>query len=184
MRLSLKAGEIDSAREECHAALDGLTGREAPILVYQAHLLMGEIEERAGSLEAAEHHYQISKQVLETLRGRLHGEELKISFMKNRFEAYENLIGLCLARDATAASQEEAWSYMEQAKSRSLLDLVSRPVSSAPVEDMGKSHLVRRIRDLREQLNWYYHRIEAEQLGQVPASDKRLAGAPGSGGEQ
>jgi CHAT domain-containing protein len=63
---------------------------------------------------------------------------------------------------------------MEQAKSRSLLDLVSRPVGAAPVEDMGKSKLVRRIRDLREQLNWYYHRIEAEQLGQVPASDKRL----------
>jgi len=112
--------------------------------------------------------------VLETLRGRLHGEELKISFMKNRFEAYENLIGICLARDTTAGTQEKAWMLMEQAKSRSLLDLVSRSVSSAPVEDMGKSGLVRRIRDLREQLNWYYHRIEAEELGQVPASDKRL----------
>ncbi len=174
VRLALKAGEFAAARTDCRTAVEGLTGKEAPILVYQAHLLMGEMEERAGDLEAAERHYLAAKEVLETLRGRLHGEELKISFMKNRFEAYENLISLCLARDAAGDSQLHAWSYMEQAKSRSLLDLVSRPISTAPVEDMGKSHLVRRIRDLREQLNWYYHRIEAEQLGQVPASDKRL----------
>lgn len=174
VRLAQKAGELDSAREECQTALSSLTGREAPILVYQAQLLMGEIEERAGNLDAAEHHYLAAKQVLETLRGRLHGEELKISFMKNRFEAYENLIGLCLARSDSSTAQEKAWGLMEQAKSRSLLDLVSRPVTPAPVEDMGKSGLVRRIRDLREQLNWYYHRIEAEELGQAPASDKRL----------
>jgi len=30
--------------------------------------------------------------------------------------------------------------------------------------DAGQSELVRRIRDLREELNWYYHRIELEQL--------------------
>lgn len=174
VRLSVKAGETDSAREECQAAIRNLTGKEAPILVYQAYLVMGEIEELIGDLDAAEHHYQVAKHVLETLRGMLHGEELKISFMKNRFEAYENLINLCLARGASATAQEKAWSYMEQAKSRSLLDLVSRPVSSAPVEDMGKNHHVRRIRDLREQLNWYYHRIEVEDLGHVPASDKRL----------
>lgn len=174
VRLSLKAGEAHAAREECLAAIAGLTGKEAPILVYQAHLLMGGIEERAANTQAAEHHYLAAKQVLETLRGRLHGEELKISFMKNRFEAYESLIHLCLARDSTAAWQEQAWNYMEQAKSRSLLDLVSRPITSAPPEDMGKSNLVRRIRDLREQLNWYYHRIEAEQLGQAPPSDQRL----------
>jgi CHAT domain-containing protein len=39
---------------------------------------------------------------------------------------------------------------------------------------VGKSNVVWRIQDLREQLNWYYHRIEVEELGNVPASDKRL----------
>ncbi len=174
VRLSLKAGDAPAAREECHAALAGLTGREAPILVYQAHLVMGEIEESRGDINAAEHHYLVAKHLLETLRGRVHGEELKISFMKNRAEAYENLINLCLARGTTTDAQKQAWSYMEQAKSRSLLDSVSRQVSPAQVEDMSKSHLVQQIRGLREQLNWYYRRIEAEQLGQEPASEKRL----------
>jgi len=30
--------------------------------------------------------------------------------------------------------------------------------------EAGQSDLVRKIRDLREELNWYYHRIELEQL--------------------
>src|SRR5260370_15023895 len=33
-----------------------------------------------------------------------------------------------------------------------------------PATEPGQSELVRRIRDLREELNWYYHRIELEQL--------------------
>jgi len=38
----------------------------------------------------------------------------------------------------------------------------------------GQSELVRRIRDLREELNWYYHRIELEQLRPEESSSKRL----------
>jgi len=38
--------------------------------------------------------------------------------------------------------------------------------------DTGQSELVRRIRDLREELNWYYHRIELEQLRPEESSSK------------
>src|SRR5439155_19081517 len=38
----------------------------------------------------------------------------------------------------------------------------------------GQSDLVRRIRDLREELNWYYHRIELEQLRPEEQSHQRL----------
>jgi CHAT domain-containing protein len=40
--------------------------------------------------------------------------------------------------------------------------------------DAGQSELVRRIRDLREELNWYYHRIEFEQVRPEESSLKRL----------
>jgi CHAT domain-containing protein len=45
---------------------------------------------------------------------------------------------------------------------------------SLPLGNAGQSKLVRRIRDLREQLNWYYHRIELEQLRPEESSSKRL----------
>jgi hypothetical protein len=94
--------------------------------------------------------------------------------MSNRFDVYESLVNLCVTR-AGPKDLEEAWTYMEQAKSRSLLESISRwesPAVRPPPE--GESELARRVRDLREQLNWYYHRIEIEELAQAPALDKRL----------
>src|ERR1700754_4242212 len=35
---------------------------------------------------------------------------------------------------------------------------------NAPVPKLGQSELVHKIRELREELNWYQHRIELEQL--------------------
>ena len=178
-RLSLKRGLIDEARRSCDAALGLLKGLEAPVLDYQAQFLMGQIEESIGNVNAAYRWYLAAHTVLETLRGGLRGEELKISFMKNRLEVYENLVNLCLNRHPP--SPEEAWGYMEQAKSRALRDLVHRRGHPLPPVDPGQSDLVRRVRDLREELNWYYHRIEAEQLradaGSAQQVERLRAGA-------
>jgi CHAT domain-containing protein len=76
---------------------------------------------------------------------------------------YEHLVEICLARGDTAPI-EEAFSYIEQAKSRSLMDLFLRPAPTIADEQPGQSDLVRSIRDLREELNWYYNLIEREQL--------------------
>jgi len=46
----------------------------------------------------------------------------------------------------------------------------------------GQSSLVRRIRELREDLNWYYHRIELEHLGADNNAENRI-GAASSAGE-
>lgn len=173
-RLCLRSGDLPAARQECANALGQLEPIEAPTLFYQAQLLMGEIEAAARNSDEAYRYYQAAREALETLRSGLHHEELKIAFMKNRLEVYENLVGLCVTRDSSRASAEEAWSYMEQAKSRSLRDLITRHAHPLPPTDSAKSELLHRIRYLREQLHWYYHRIELEQLGQEHPSEKRL----------
>jgi CHAT domain-containing protein len=174
-RLSLKTGEIETAREHCQAAFRDLAGKEVPILVYQTHLVTGQIEEVVGNLQAARHHYRAAKEALETLRVGVHGEELKISFLKNRLEVYESLVDLCLAANSSPAAQEEAWSYVEQAKSRYLLELIVRRMNpDLPAGKGEESGMARRIVALREQLDWFYHRIEVEQFGQAPSSDERL----------
>jgi len=53
---------------------------------------MGQVQEAVHNLQEAQSHYQLAKETLEALRGEVHGEELKISFVKNRLEVYENLI--------------------------------------------------------------------------------------------
>jgi CHAT domain-containing protein len=173
-RLSLKTGELETARQECENALASLSGKEMPILAFQAHLVMGQVEEAVHHFPEAQRHYRIAKEVLEGLRGEVHGEELKISFVKNRLEVYENLVDLCLASDGGRDAQAEAWTYMEAAKSRGMLELIVQRVNRVAPENIEQGGVQGKLHELREQLNWYYHRIEVEQLGQVAASDERL----------
>ena len=172
-RFSLKANKIVAARRECQLALRKLSRKPMPILQYQGHLVMGQIEEAAKNLPAAQRHYHLAKSMIDSLRNSVRGEELKIAFLSNRLELYEHLVDTCLGQRSTQATQEEAWTYMEQAKSRNLLEIVApQPGRSAAKRD--RTNGARQVSHLREQLNWYYHRIEAEQLGQAPATDKRL----------
>jgi CHAT domain-containing protein/tetratricopeptide (TPR) repeat protein len=173
-RLSLKAGEPEAARPECEAALKGLTGRDTHVLSYQAHLVMGQVEEAASNLVAAKNHYRTAKESIEMLRSGLHGEELKISFLRNRLEVYENLVDLSLTPGATSEDLAEAWTCMEQSKSRCLLERTARRVDPAVSSKTKDTGTTLRIVNLREQLNWYYHRIEVEQLAQAPARGERL----------
>lgn len=172
-RISLNAKKVGAARKECHTALRELSRKPKPILLYQAHLVMGKIEEAAQNTREARRHYHLAKSVIDTLRSGVRGEELKISFMSNRLEVYEHLVEICLALGSSQAAQGEAWTYMEQAKSRTLLETIARQPSPGAANRQRKNG-TRQVNDLREQLNWYYQRIKAEQLGQVPATNRRL----------
>ena len=81
---------------------------------------------------------------------------------------------LYVSGDGTDTSAEEAFACMEAAKSRSMIEMIFQSGQSLPLGDAGQSDLVRRIRDLREELNWYYHRIELEQLRPEERSHQRL----------
>jgi len=174
-RLALKAGEVAAARRQCQAALAQLGGQPTPILVYQAQLVMGQIEEAVGNLEEAAVCYRASREVLEKLRSGLHGEELKISFLENKVEVYESLVSLYLAREPRRNDKEEAWACMESAKSRCLMELIVSGVKPKPSDQTVATGTALRIATLREQLNWHYHRLEVEELAQVPASNGRLS---------
>ena len=94
--------------------------------------------------------------------------------MKNRLEVYESLVELCLLAKNKPDSTEESFRYIEMAKSRSLAELLMRSGPALPVADGGHSDLVRRIREMREELNWYYRRIELEQLRAEEPSPERI----------
>jgi CHAT domain-containing protein len=60
------------------------------------------------------------------------------------------------------------------AKSRSLAELLVHHAQALPETAQGQSGLVRRIREMREELNWYYRRIEIEQLRPDSPSPERI----------
>jgi len=170
-RITLRMGDAALAKQHCQAALADLGNLDSPTLLYQAEFLMGEVERATGNEDAAYVAYGRARAAVERLRSSLRGEELKIAFFENKLEVYENLVGICLRRPNSFA---EAFEYIEQAKSRTLIDLLNQPVHVPAEADPGQSDLVRSIRNLREELNWYYNLIEREQLRPEERSQERV----------
>ena len=79
-----------------------------------------------------------------------------------------------MARRGRADSRRPS-RYVEQAKSRTLFDLMFQPVHALAREEGSESQLAHAIRELREELNWYYHLVELEQLRPGDQSDERLS---------
>jgi len=172
-RIAERMGDLQLARKECTRALERVANLESPSLHFQAQFLMGQILQGLGDSAAAYSAYQHARTELETLRSSVRGEELKISFMKNRLEVYECLVELCLNESGRAGGAEEAFQFIELAKSRSLAEILLHPGATFAATDEGQSGLVRRIREMREELNWYYRRIEKEQLSaEAPSTDR------------
>lgn len=173
-QIAFQVDDLRGADQETRAAIAKLSGLQTPVLVYQAHFLEGEIARARGERQAAHRAYLEARRALETLRSRLQGEELKISFVKNRMQVYEALVALYLSAGDAGASDEEAFACIEAAKSRNMIEMIFQSGQSLPLGETGQSDLVRRIRDLREELNWYYHRIELEQLRPEEQSRQKL----------
>lgn len=173
-RLAIRAGELDAAGGECRQVLTDLARLERPLLSFQAHFLMGQIQEARGDSAAAYESYQAGCRVLETLRSSLHGEELRIAFIRNKAEIYESLVALRLSRDAGAAATAEVFDYIERAKSRSLMELMAQMGHPWSPREAGQGELGGRIRELREELHWFYQRIELERMNPAERAAERI----------
>ena len=173
-RIALQLGDPSGAQSEADAAVARLPHVQSPALIYETQLVVGQLAAARGDVRGAYAAYQEARKALESLRTQLQGEELKISFAKNRLQVYESLVDLYLTGEAPV-STTEVFGYMEAAKSRSMTEMIFQSGQSLPTGDPGQSGLVRRIRDLREDLNWYYHRIELEQLRPEENSRERVA---------
>jgi CHAT domain-containing protein/predicted negative regulator of RcsB-dependent stress response len=175
-RIALQFGDLATAETETEAAMSKLDLLQAPVFFYQAHLLRGQIAHIRGERKTALQTYRDACKSLEMVRSRLHSEELKISFIKNRLQVYEALVELHLTGGEEETSTAEVFSWIEAAKSRSMTETILQSGQSLALGEEGQSELVRRIRDLRKELNWYYHRIELEQLRPEENVHKRILG--------
>jgi CHAT domain-containing protein len=164
--LCLKSDDALSAERHCARALRSLTRLEAPILACQANMLMGKIHASAGKESRSYDAYGRARRSMEQLRSGIHAEELKIAFLKDRVQIYEALVAHCMKRTLRSRAKIEAFGYIQEAKSRSLMDVLS-PFRSAPwLAPPAKTVHATRIRELREELNWYFHKIELANLQQ------------------
>ena len=161
--IEIRASDPEEARRYCSSALSRLLHVASPA-VYQAYFMLGQAEEASGNTELARQAYEKAYRKLEDLRSHLGKEELKIAFLKNKLDVYEGLVVTSLAVHSRACTEHDTFAYIEQAKSRSLADLIafrSSEVSSRAVE---QSPSMGQFRDLQQKLNWTNHQIELEEL--------------------
>ena len=164
-RIDLKEKNPEASQTRCQEALRRLSKLELPALNFQAHLLMGQALRALGHREPAHSFYRTACQALEALRSGLHKDEFKVAFMANKLNVYECLVESCLDHEGKAFREPaETFEYIEAAKSRSLMELMSQGSLDLRTAKGEINVVVQQIRDLRAELNWYYHRIEQEQL--------------------
>src|SRR5713101_6286168 len=132
-RIAMHIGEPSVAESETDAALARIERLQVPVLAYEAHFLRGQLAHARGDRPAALGAYVEARKALETLRSRLHSEELKISFVKNRLQVYEALVDLHLSGDTGEATDMEAFACIEAAKSRSMSEMIFQSGQSLPM---------------------------------------------------
>ncbi len=173
-RLSLHTGSPAEALRLCVSALKRLDESETPLLSCQAYFVLGQIREAQGNAGAARRAYARAHALLENLRSHLRAEELKIAFLKDKLAVYESLVWMSLRGTPTQQKKKAAFAYIEQAKSRSLADLMIFRELDLPHELGARSEMSARVRKLREDLNCLYRQIETTEAGPERPTRGRL----------
>lgn len=164
-RLRERMGMTLEAARLYRSALRAASRLRLPWLLYQSQHALGRLEGR-DSPQAARRRYLLAIDAIESMWCDLQPEELRTAFLTNRLQAYEDLILLSL--ESGPSGVQEAFQYVERAKSRALVDLLAGRLE-ARVKDRGNEKLIARLVALREELNWLYNKLSD---GEAPAGQR------------
>jgi CHAT domain-containing protein len=171
-RLELEAGELTIAERACNAAFETLAPAATPNLMYQAHFVRGLINEAQGDRESAYSGFQMARADLEHLRSHLKADDLKVAFLEDKLEVYESLVATCLALGPESGQHQAAFGYIEEAKSRSLADLIA--FRAATLTPRVPGQVSEDVHRLRHDLHWHYREMELEEVRREKRSPRRM----------
>ena len=151
----LELAETAPALQEAQKALDEIEGYHAPWVSYQCYNTLGRLKELNGAVDEAEQLYMKAIDQMESLRGNIRLDEMRMSFGRDKYQVYENIVHLKLTKGDTRA----AFQFVERSKSRTLIDLLERNLETVWDTGVDESPRLQRIRKIREELNIFYSRL-------------------------
>jgi tetratricopeptide (TPR) repeat protein len=151
----LELDETAPALREAQKALDEIEGYYAPWVSYQCYNTLGRLKELNGSVEDAEQLYMKAIEQMESLRGNIRLDEMRMSFGRDKYQVYENIVNLKLSKGESQA----AFQFVERSKSRTLIDLLEKNLETVWDTGADESPRLQRIRQIREELNIFYSRL-------------------------
>ena len=174
-RVRLRSGNAKEARTLCQRVLQLPPEERLSSIEYLAWFTLGEVEEHDRNWMAAWEAWQRAREAVDRLRNSLGGEDLRISFLKDKVEVYQNLVWLWMNRlsgEEHGPTPPMALTLLQEAKSRSLADLLETPAPHAAKGAISDEFAV-----LRTELASLYRRIESAMLasGASEAQVRHLA---------
>jgi CHAT domain-containing protein len=143
------------ALKEAQKALDEIEGYHAPWVSYQCYNTLGRLKEVNGAGDEAEQLYLKAIDQMESLRGNIRLDEMRMSFGRDKYQVYENIVNLKLNK----GDARSAFHFVERSKSRTLMDLLERNLETVWDTGVDESPRLQRIRKIREELNIFYSRL-------------------------
>jgi CHAT domain-containing protein/tetratricopeptide (TPR) repeat protein len=168
-------GRDHEARGLFDSALGEARKQALPQLAARCHTSLGLLYARAGFPDSAESCFKRAIELIEGLRALLPGDEFRTAFVSDKLIPYIELVRICLAGNGSSRVKE-ALSYVERSRSRALADLLNGSIQllSKP-RDQFEADLFRRLEELREELNWFYSRINLPPESGAPPVPSAMA---------
>jgi CHAT domain-containing protein/tetratricopeptide (TPR) repeat protein len=130
-----------------------------PQIAERCHTSLGLLAAARGETAKAEDSFRRAVALIEDLRAPLPAEEFRTAFVADKLAPYDELVRLCLT-DSFGARVTEALCYAERARSRALVEMLSGALAVRPrPRDEFEAGLLEQLGRLREELNWFYSRI-------------------------
>ncbi len=167
----LRAAGLLAEAEDCLQA----TLREAeqyalPQMMQRCATALGLLAADRHDLTTAEMLLTRAIELIEALRAPLPAEEFRMAFVADKLVPFQAMVRICLETGREA----EALSYVERARARALVEMLGgAAVQLFHPRDAFEQHLVTRLNELRQQLNWCY-----QQLIQLPAHKYQSSVSP------
>ena len=147
-------GRQSEALKQARQSLAGLEGYHAPWVSYQCYDLLGTLQKAEGALDEAERLYLRAIDEMESLRGNIQLDEFRMSFGRDKYQVYENLVDLKIRAGAAV----EAFGFVERSKSRTLMDLLERNLDTV-WQSNGSGSKRAEIGKVRRDLNALHSRL-------------------------
>ncbi|MDT7687686.1 MAG: hypothetical protein QOE46_445 [Acidobacteriota bacterium] len=147
------------------ATLKEAEAQALPQIAERCHTSLGLLAAARGEAEKAEASFKRAVSLIEDLRAPLPAEEFRTAFVADKLAPYDELVRLCLS-DGHGARVTDALCYTERARSRALVETLSGALSVHPrARDEFEAKLFAQLDQLREELNWFYSRINRPPEG-------------------
>lgn len=127
---------------------------------------LGNLALRKNEPQKAESYFSRAVRMIETIRAPLAAEEFRMAFLSDKLAPFENLAKIYLAEN----DLEKAFLLIEKARARTLSESLSGNFSRSETDKDSK--LAKKMEALREELNWFYSRLNRAETGEFSGLQK------------